>query len=145
MTVSDLNCVVVPVDFSDQSFSAVDTALEIAREPSGVHVIHVLPELSAAEPGMVWETIDSESRCSHASEALRDQLSAEKYRGVNVECHVGDPGHGIAEAAQRVGADLIVMPSRGRRGLTRLLLGSVAERVLRLANCNVLILKTGNN
>lgn len=142
MSVSNLNSVVVPVDFSDQSFAAVDTALEFAREAAGVFVIHVLPELSAVEPGMVWETISPESRCEHARKALAERLSDVTYRDVHLECRVGDPGHHIADLAERTNADLIVMPSHGRRGLSRLLLGSVAERVLRLAHCNVLILKS---
>ena len=53
----------------------------------------------------------------------------------------GDPGHGITDYAEEVGADVIVMPSHGRTGLRRLLIGSVAERVLRLAHCPVLVLR----
>ena len=141
MTIQDLNCVLVPVDFSPESLAAVDFALELARDPASLIVMHVLPELSAAEPGVIWGTIDDESRCQHAREAVQEKLSAEKYHGVRLECVVGDPGHCIAEAATRASADWIVMPSHGRRRLKRLLLGSVAERVLRLADCNVLILK----
>jgi nucleotide-binding universal stress UspA family protein len=54
----------------------------------------------------------------------------------------GDPGQRITAYAEEVGADVIVMPSHGRTGLKRLLLGSVAERVLRLAHCPVLVLKS---
>ena len=43
--------IVVPIDFSDESFAAIDTALEIANTPSGVHVIHVLGELAVALAG----------------------------------------------------------------------------------------------
>ena len=121
--------------------AAIDLALQLAVEPSAVKVLHVLPELSATEPGVVWDTIDNESRCTHALEALRDQLSHPKYQQLQLGCLVGDPGHAIADEAKKRNADLIVMPSHGRRGLSRLLLGSVAERVLRLARCNVLILK----
>ena len=133
--------VLVPVDFSDESIDAVDKALGIAAEPSGVFVLHVLPELSASEPGMVWESIDAESRRRHATEALQDRLGDSKYQGVHLAIKIGDAGHCIADHAQHVKADIIVMPSHGRRGFKRLLLGSVAERVLRLADCSVLILK----
>lgn len=141
MFASKLNSVLVPVDFSEQSFAAVDSALEIAKEPSNIFVLHVLPELSAAEPGMVWEAVDPQTRCRHAREALEQQLSDAKYRNIHLDVMIGDPGHQIADEAHRVNADLIIMPSHGRRGLSRLLLGSVAERVLRLAKTNVLILK----
>ena len=53
----------------------------------------------------------------------------------------GDPGLMIADYAADVQADLIVMPSHGYHGVKRLLLGSVAERVLRHANCPVLVLR----
>ena len=142
MAMEKLNSVVVPVDFSEESIAAIDVALSLAAEPAGVGVLHVLPELSATEPGMVWETIDDQSRCKHALDALKDQLSDTKYQQLHLECVVGDPGHCIADEAKKRNADLIVMPSHGRRGLSRLLLGSVAERVLRLAACNVLILKS---
>ena len=141
MAMNQLNSVLVPVDFSDESLRAVDVALDFAAEPAGVFVVHVLPELSPAEPGMVWESIDAESRRQHAREALQGKLSADKYQGVHLDVLIGDPGHGIAEHAKRSDAELIVMPSHGRRGISRLLLGSVAERVLRLADCNVFILK----
>ena len=133
--------VIVPVDFSDQSFAALDAALEMVEGASDLHAIHVLPELSAAEPGIVWEAIDDTSRRKHAEEALRERLADARYSGVNVEISFGDPGHVITDFAQKAGAELIVMPSHGRTGIKRLLIGSVAERVMRLAHCPVLVLR----
>ena len=60
---------------------------------------------------------------------------------IKVECLVGDPGKEIVDLAESLRANMIIMPSHGRKGLSRLLLGSVAERVLRLASCPVLILR----
>jgi nucleotide-binding universal stress UspA family protein len=54
---------------------------------------------------------------------------------------LGEPAHGIADYAQDKKAELIVIPSHGRTGITRLLIGSVAERVVRLAHCPVLVLR----
>lgn len=133
--------IVVPIDFSDDSLSAVDTALELVANPTQVHLIHVLPLLTVADPGVVWEPVDDESRRSHAEDALRQRLADEKYRGVKIEVTIGDPGHEIADYAQQYHADLVVMPSHGRTGIRRLLIGSVAERVVRLAHCPVLVLK----
>jgi nucleotide-binding universal stress UspA family protein len=133
--------VVVPVDFSDESFVAVDMALELVESPSQVHTLHVLPVLAVTEPGVIWDTIDDQSRREHAEEALRDKLSDEKYSGIDVVIAIGDPGEEIAEFAQSNGAELIVMPSHGRTGVSRLLIGSVAERVVRLSHCPVLVLR----
>ncbi len=133
--------VVVPVDFSEDSLVAVNTALEIAAAASGVHVIHVLPELSPLEPGELWETIDERTRTEHAEKALRERLAGPKYADLKIEILFGDPGHSIAKRAAELQADLIVMPSHGRTGLAHLLIGSVAERVVRLAHCPVLVLR----
>ncbi len=133
--------VVVPVDFSEESLAAIDTALEIAASPAAVHVIHVLPELSPLEPGELWETINQQTRTQHAEKALRDKLSAPAYAQVQTEILFGDPGHSIANRAKELQADIIIMPSHGRTGLAHLLIGSVAERVVRLAHCPVLVLR----
>jgi nucleotide-binding universal stress UspA family protein len=132
---------VVPFDFSDDSIRAIDTALQMVETPSQLHVIHVLPELQANEPGVVWHTIDDEGRKRHAKDAVDVRLSDSKYQGVDVVVDVGDAGHEIADFAKSIGAELIVMPSHGRRGLKRLLLGSVADRVVRLSHCPVLVLR----
>lgn len=131
--------VVVPVDFSDESFAALDQALEMVDDPSHLQVVHVLADLSANEPGIVWGVVDKASRIQHVMKTFAERLTDEKYTGVNIKVVLGDPGHEIAEFAQQIGADLIVMPSHGRTGLKRLLIGSVAERVVRLAHCPILI------
>lgn len=133
--------VVVPVDFSDLSFEAVETALGLVENASHLAVIHVLPSLEPAEPGVIWSTIDDDSRARHAEEALRERLSGPTYKGIQVHVVIGDPGHEVAEFAQHKQADLIVMPSHGRTGLSHLLIGSVAERVVRLAHCPVLVIR----
>ena len=134
-------CVVVPVDFSDRSIGAVDEALRLVDSPQHLHTVNVLPALEVAEPGVIWKTIDNASREDHAKQALAEKFGAEKYRGVQFDVLFGDPGTEISEFAKRIGAELIVMPTHGRSGLNRLLLGSVAERVLRFAHCPVLVLK----
>jgi nucleotide-binding universal stress UspA family protein len=133
--------VVVPTDFSQESLQAIDTALEIAASAVGVHVIHVLPEQVVFEPSAVWPTIDDEDRVRTANEQLQAALDNEKYHGVVTQVLIGDPGHLIADYAQDVKAELIVLPSHGRTGLKRMLIGSVAERVVRLAHCPVLVIR----
>lgn len=133
--------VVVPIDFSEDSIKAIDTALELVESPSRIHVIHVLPVLAATEPGVIWDTIDDAGRKEHAEDALRKRLADEQYAGVDIAVAIGDPGNEIASFAKSCQAETIVMPSHGRTGVSRLLIGSVAERVVRLAHCPVLVLK----
>ncbi len=133
--------VVVPVDFSDDSLAAVQTALELVADPAGVRLVHVLPEASLMDPDPVWLEIDNANRAERTTEALRQRLAGERYEHVQIDIEFGDPGYRIADFAQRIGAELIVIPSHGRTGLGRMLLGSVAERVVRLSHCPVLVLR----
>ena len=133
--------VVVPIDFGEQSHEAVDAALEMLFRPKDIHVIHVAHDLAVTAPEIVWQDISDEARRSNIENNFRREFSESKYRNLSFHVAFGDPGHQITEYAQEIGADVIVMPSHGRTGLRRLLLGSVAERVLRLAHCTVLVLK----
>jgi len=60
---------------------------------------------------------------------------------VTIKVLFGDPGHQITDYADQVAAKLIIMPSHGRSGILRVLLGSVTDRVVRLAHCPVLVLR----
>ena len=131
----------VPIDFGEQSQAAVDEALQMARSPADVCVVHVAPNLTISSPEVVWEAIDDETRRENIENLFRKRFAAGNYRGISFQVLFGDPGHKIADYAQRIDADLIVMPSHGRTGLQRLLIGSVAERVLRLSPCPVLVLR----
>ena len=133
--------VVVPVDFSADSFASLDAALELVAGPAAIHVVYVLPVLDPAEPGVIWTTIDNKVRERHALDALGERLADPRYQGLTTAVRFGDPGHEIADYAQEEKAELIVLPSHGRTGLTRLLIGSVAEKVVRLAHCPVLVLR----
>lgn len=133
--------VVVPVDFSDDSIEAVRLARTMVDDVAALHVIHVLPALAPTEPGVIWHTVDDGSRTEHATEAIAERLVGVECEGVDVRVVFGDPGSEIAEFAKETEAELIVLPSHGRTGLKRLLIGSVAERVVRLAHCPVLVLR----
>lgn len=133
---------IVPIDYGEMSFSALDRAIEIAGEDGVVEVVHVLVELSAMEPGNLYGTVSDESRVKTVEENLRKRLSDDKYSNVNVHAVVGDAGREIVELAEREGADLIVIPSHGYGFFKHMMLGSVAERVVRLAHCPVLVLRS---
>lgn len=134
-------CIVVPVDFSDASFAAVEVARQLVEDISNLHVLNVTQPLQVAEPGMLWGTITDTSRVDMSGKALREQLNDKNFSGVIVHTVLGMPAREIANLAEKLEADLIVMPSHGRHGLERLFLGSVTERVLRLAKCPVLVLR----
>jgi nucleotide-binding universal stress UspA family protein len=135
--------IVVPIDFSVESFAALDISLELVDNSRDLHLIHVLPIITPNEPGVVWEMIDDPSRADHAKEALLAKLAGRGIDSSQIVILFGDPGHQIADYAQEIYADLIILSSHGQTGLTRLLLGSVAEKVVRLAHCPVLVLKKG--
>lgn len=133
--------VVVPLDFSDLAWQAVERAVEIAGDPTRVHVVHVLAPLSTMEPGVVYGTITDESRTRHSGKRLREKLHERGFGDVVSHVMIGNAGRQIAAYAEHEKADLIVIPSHGRGFVRNLLLGSVAERVVRLAHCPVLVLR----
>ena len=134
--------ILVPFDFSTHSRVAVDKALEIANSPSQIHILHVLPTFVPLAPeGFPVEAIDDRVRLEYTQKALEEEFADSKYAGIAREVVIGDPGTSCVERAEAIGAELVVVPSHGRSGLSRLLLGSVAERIIRLAKCPVLVLK----
>ena len=134
--------ILVPFDFSTHSHVAIDKAIEIAGSANKVHVLHVLaPFVPLAPEGIPIEWVDETKRMHHAVEMLQKELGEKRYVGISHEILVGDAGTVVVDRAESLPADLIVVPSHGRSGLTRMLLGSVAERILRLAKCPVLVLK----
>ena len=133
--------IVVPVDFSEQSVTAIQTALELATSPGNVHVIYVVVPLTTVTVGEVWAAEDVDSRISAAQEFLTKFLREHAITGVTTEIREGDPGLQIAEYVTATQADLVVIPSHGRHGVQRLLLGSVTERVLRHVECPILVLR----
>ncbi len=134
-------CVVLPYDFSERSAQSLKVARDLVADLTQIHVIHALPNITVAEPGVIWDVIDNEARARSAEKAFKERFAASPFHKSDFHVAFGDPGGEIAAYAERIKADLIVMPSHGRSGLPRLLIGSVAERVVRLAHCPVLILR----
>jgi nucleotide-binding universal stress UspA family protein len=134
--------VIVPVDFSPESLAAIEVGLQLVEQPADLHVVHVVIDIAPLEAGEVWGVIDPQGRLDQMRKVLEERLAAAKYTAIRKTVVLGEPAHGITNYAQEQAADLIVIPSHGRTGLTRLLIGSVAERVVRLAHCPVLVLRT---
>ena len=133
--------VVVPIDFSGNSVDAVSTALEMVEDPSSVHAVHVVMPLGNVSPGWDWGTVDDRSREQAVQEHFDEYLTKHGLSGVSTAVRTGDPGLEIADYAKDMGAELVVISSHGYHGVKRLMLGSVAERVIRYAECEVLVLR----
>jgi nucleotide-binding universal stress UspA family protein len=137
-----INNILFPTDFSDRALNAFHMASALARDHrAAMTVLHVreIPALPFAEFGAVPPP-DLPSR-----EELMEKLTVYEPpdEGINVEFVIadGEPGEEIVRVATERNCDLIVMGTHGRTGLERLLMGSVAEKVMRDAKCSVLVVK----
>ena len=86
--------------------------------------------------------VNDSDRVAHLGKVFRDRFSDAKYEKVKFEVAFGSPADEITRFAQDHSVELIVLPSHGRTGLMRMMIGSVAERVVRLAHCPVLVLRS---
>ena len=127
--------ILVPTDFSPGSDYALTAATGLARRFQArltlMHAAHAPDELE-----MFRRMV--ESAWEREMEARRKRVEEE---GVPVDTIMtrGPAAQTIVETARGTGVDLIVMGTRGRTGLQHLLIGSVAERVIRLAPCPVMV------
>ena len=140
-----LSKLLVPHDFGEVSERALDLALEVAaRFGAKVYVLHAFENPRLGFPdGALMKTETSTERVSHGAQAKLDELvTAHAGRGVSLEgiLRNGDPVECVHEVAKEIGADLIVLGTHGRRGLSRALLGSVAEQIIRTAVVPVMTL-----
>jgi nucleotide-binding universal stress UspA family protein len=135
--------VLVPTDFSDEASGAVEEALQLVEHPDDLTILHVAPAavISEAELYANWSVISDESRADHLRHVLHKKFPDHKFERVHFEVRFGSPATEIAKYAENEEIDLIVLPSHGRTGLARLMIGSVAERVIRMAHCPVLVLR----
>lgn len=134
-------------DFSDTAEAAWETACELARvhraELVLVHVFTGLPMYSYAElPGPTVQKVWEEQR-QWVEQTLDERVAAATARGLTARgvLKIGAAATEIPETATEEHADLIVVGTHGRTGLNRLVIGSIAERVVRLAPCPVLTIK----
>ena len=120
----ELHRILVPSDFSETSAAALRYAVNLARQFNArLYLLHV-PDYPGAATG----------------DQLRELVTNDEAEALHVECamRVGLPAEEIVRFALDHSADLVVMGTHGREGIDRLLLGSVAETVVRKAPCPVL-------
>jgi nucleotide-binding universal stress UspA family protein len=138
--------ILVPVDFSDHSKEALDTAIQIAHLfGSTVHLLHCyhIQTAGISPYGIVLPSGYYADIRAAAEKHLNDWYEMVSNEGIQSESILSadSPSLAINLAAEEVEADLIVMGTRGLSGLKHAVLGSVAERVVRLAPCPVLTVK----
>ena len=134
--------IVVPTDFSEPAERALDVAIGLASKfESKVTLLHAswLPPsaYAAYAEGLYWPT---DEMAKGAKKELDAALSKAKKRYPKTDGSIvtGEPWQTILEFAKERGADLIVMGTHGRRGLSRVFLGSLAEKIVRLSPIPVL-------
>jgi nucleotide-binding universal stress UspA family protein len=127
--------VLVPVDGSTPSETALDRAIELFDDAEiiALYVMDPVDGSTAWGPGSDDEWLSSaEQRSETVLEAVAETAEA-AGREVRTESIVGRPAHAIVEFVEEHGVDHVVIGSHGREGLSRVLLGSVAETVVRRA------------
>jgi universal stress protein A len=144
---NNIQRILVPVDFSETSKRALDYALLFAnRFDAKLDVLHVwrpseyagdqMVMLTRSEPELTLSTFLR----NHADQQLSTFLKGVPHSKQMLES--GEPAHVIAKVAAEGKYDLIVMGTHGRTGLSHMMVGSVAEKVVRLAPCPVLTYRT---
>jgi universal stress protein A len=134
--------ILCPVSFDANSVAALKVARDLAEEHDAtVFLIHVV----AAPPlGTGPIALEPFPQTEHDARARLQQLADEHLEGkvkYNLVARSGDPARVVIAAVAEFGADSIVMATHGRTGVSHLLLGSVAERVVREAPCPVLTVR----
>ena|SRR5579864_6787291 len=140
--------ILAPIDGSEPSALAFSAALKLARETGAalqpLYVVDI-PLMSYDVPGYDPSYV-RDAFIEEGTHVTADALAQMKREGVSgspriieVEPLGGDIAQHILRAASDLPADLVVMGTHGRRGVQRLVLGSVAERFLRIAHCPVLL------
>ncbi len=137
--------ILVPVDGSTYSLSAIRLTGRLAQtHGSRVWILNVIDEEVETQLCRLQETAceqvrrDMEERAQGLVADMKQELS---YMDIDVLTLVkrGTPHEIILQTAEELEAELIVMGKLGRRGIKRILLGSVAERVIEFANCPILL------
>lgn len=140
--------IVSPLQFDEHSIAALKLAKDVAsRNEATIYLLHVVPILPAIGEAAISSKIDSaeEARTkAKLEEIAQKHLKDVKHELVVRGAFMSETGHAVAEVANEVKADLIVMATHGRTGLPHFFMGSVTEAVMRDAPCPVLTIKPEN-
>lgn len=140
--------ILVPTDGSELSTSAALRAVPLARlagaSVTALFVQDTYPYAGIGEANAGGQQAYMATARAHGLQAVERVAAAARAEGVAIDTMVVEnhqAAKGIVEAVQAVGADLVVMGSHGRSGLTKLVLGSVTAKVLALSTVPVLVMK----
>jgi len=133
--------ILFPTDFSPASQEALRWSTSLARDTGAkLVIVHVEEPPMAYGGGELYMPSDEGDR-EQLRRALVQVVPLDAKIPFEHKLLVGDPATAIVETAEKDDADLIVLGTHGRTGLTRLLMGSVAEAVVRRAKCPVVTIK----
>ncbi len=135
--------IVVPLDFSSHSLKALDYAIDFANSRDCELLLINVVEPIRHTKLMPDVSVLLENQRTQAARKLAEieKRAKQRYRKCRSEVHFGIPYEVIATVARKSKADLIIIATHGHTGLSHLFLGSVAERVVRIAQCPVLTVR----
>jgi nucleotide-binding universal stress UspA family protein len=139
--------ILLPIDFSSSSYAALETATELAQQfKSELYLIHIIPMLPIvtgteffAENAVLQRTRD------HAEQQLAARVTALISQGVRARSHIevgNDVAGSIMMVIEREQVDLIVISTHGMSGWHPIIFGSIAEKVIKLVQCPLLLLRS---
>jgi nucleotide-binding universal stress UspA family protein len=139
--------ILVPTDGSTEAERVLDHAVDLAMtHDASLHAVYVMNTTSFTGLPMetAWEGIDDVLR-QEGSAALETVRESAERSGIEIDCSLleGSPAREIVRYADEQDCDLVVMGTHGRGGINRLLLGSVAEQVVRTSPVPVLTVRVG--
>jgi universal stress protein A len=137
--------VLVPVDFSKESLLAAKFGASMAEEyKTRLYVLHVMEPIHPSLRGYIADfEAFQQKMIAQAREDLENVIPKSVKDRIPVECilEMGNPTYVIVEKAKELGVDVVVIATHGRTGLAHVMLGSVAEKVIRHAPCPVFVIR----
>jgi nucleotide-binding universal stress UspA family protein len=142
-----LDQILVAIDFAEPSEHALDVAIDLAKQfGAALSVVHVVEVPSYVYTETTYATTELIGSVEQAARLRFDALierAQERMPGAQALLRRGTPWEEIIGAARDKGAELIVIGTHGRRGISHLLIGSVAEKVIRASPVPVLTVRSG--
>ena len=136
--------ILCPVDFSTPSYAALDAAVGLAAQyASELHIIHVVePLISNSMIGKTSYRLYQKRLITDSRHTIKELIRTRVGKRIKTHSIVknGDPAKEIVKTAIQKNIDVIVIATHGRKGWGHLLFGSIAEKVVRLAPCPVLVI-----
>jgi universal stress protein A len=140
------NVILCPTDFSEESYRALDYAERFAREHNATllltHIVHVASGELYRQDGHVLTMDEGKRRAAARLAEVRDQR-LHGYPQCEILVDIGQPGETLVHIAQQRNVDLIVLSTHGQSSFEHILVGSVAEAILRHAPCPVFVVRRG--